>query len=449
MNRSELARLLAVCGRAGIQVEYDLNLERACLAMRDGQYVIKLGQMMQGLSEPAQAAVVAHELAHVLRGDLQAMKGQPERNRMAWNIAADVHVNHGLREEDVTEIDGLTYPALRGRVPGLPEHLPGTRPLYERLLGQQKQGQQGQGQTGGQSQGVEGDTGDGAEQNRDGQQGEKGAEGQGRSDDQEQDEQGQAGNGAPEGADGQQSQQGGQEQANQDGQQGGDGFAPNGYAADLDAGDGSVSETEHTKTVMRAREAARQEGVDLPCLPPLGGTMRRLSAEPWKVPARLSTVLQALEACARSARGALVRTRSYSRPGRVEGLRGVIRAPRMRILVALDASGSMHDWAPHAVSAAAALRRTHDVELAVWADTAAMAPRAHLGEWPNVGVGTSPETLVSLVRNFDAVVVITDGQFDARRAQSLEDAAKVVWLITEQGTTEYLPRNARVVEAKR
>lgn len=419
---SELARLLAVCGRAGIRVEYDMTLDTACVTMRDGQYVMRLGQIMQGLSEPAQAAVVAHELAHVLRGDLIAMKDQPERNRMAWNVASDVHINHGLRQEDVVELEALTYTGLREQVPGLPEHLPGTRPLYERLLGQQSpQGQQGaEGETGEGQQGGEGEQdgqGQGAPEERDGQQ-----------------EQGGAGNGA---------------EQNRDGQPQGSGFTPEGYSGDLDPGDGSVSETEHTKTVMRAREAARQEGVDLPCLPPLGGTMRRLSAEPWKVPARLSTVLQALEACARSARGALVRTRSYSRPGRVEGLRGVIRAPRMRILVALDASGSMHDWAPFAVSAAAALRRTLDVELAVWADTAAMAPRAHLGEWPDVGGYTCPDAVAPLVRNFDAVVVITDGQFDARRAQSLEDAAKVVWLITEQGTTEYLPRNARVVEAKR
>lgn len=375
MIAGEVSRLLAICGRAGVAVEYDRSMPTACATVRGGKYLIVLGEAYLNGTPSQQATLLAHEIAHVARGDVLALQNDKVLSARRWNIAADAHINHGLRQADIDALHGITYAGLRKTNPHLPPELPGTKRLYD-LLAEDQQG----------------------------------GDGHGSGDDESGEHIARASDGS------------------------------------------SVSASEHAKTVLRIRGAAAAEGLDpgkLGADVQISGGKRTLpAAKPWSPPARLATILAAIRAA--GGRGALTRARSYARPGRVPGLKGVLRSPRLSVLLALDMSGSMRDWVPHALSAARALRRDTDCTISVWADRAALAPRIGSGEVPDVGYGTNPASLAPLAQQYDAVVVITDGEFNKPAAEALHDAAKaVVWIITSGGTANNLPHGSKVVLEKR
>jgi predicted metal-dependent peptidase len=134
-----------------------------------------------------------------------------------------------------------------------------------------------------------------------------------------------------------------------------------------------------------------------------------------------------------------VRSRTYVRPGRVEGLRGVMTLPRARVVVALDVSGSMSEFAEPTLALAQGLRRWCDVSVCVWADSAAEMKRA--GEMPSVGGGTALKPMLKLASDLqpDAIIFVTDGELGDSPSVSEYPPCPSFWCLTENG---HLPKGA-------
>lgn len=129
-----------------------------------------------------------------------------------------------------------------------------------------------------------------------------------------------------------------------------------------------------------------------------------------------------------------VRTRTFLREGRVEGLRGVARVPRARVVLALDCSGSMSEWVGAYWSLLAGLeRRGLEVEAWAWADEAARWPRG--APQPAVGGGTRLGSLWErLGGRPDLVAVLTDGDLaDTAEARRRAPQVPLVWLLPPGG----------------
>jgi hypothetical protein len=111
--------------------------------------------------------------------------------------------------------------------------------------------------------------------------------------------------------------------------------------------------------------------------------------------------------------GELVRVRSYTRPGRVEGLRGVTRYPRLRIAVVIDLSGSMTEYYPIVLGIAQYLARKHNITL-IGHDTQARIMTLTQEDISQFGGGTSWDEAISLLETVkpDITIWFTDGEFE-------------------------------------
>lgn len=176
-------------------------------------------------------------------------------------------------------------------------------------------------------------------------------------------------------------------------------------------------------------------GVELPSIrtevtKPMGYTLPPLA--PF-----LSRVLQA----ARGGGSVRLYRRTYARPGRMPYLRGVHRPWSGRIVLALDASGSMDKYTPTYLALTEALGRSGLIpERWVWADRASPWPEG--AEMPAVGWGTQLSPLLKALQASppDALVIFTDGEIAdperaARAAQGLE--VPIFWVLVEGGEAPF------------
>jgi hypothetical protein len=202
--------------------------------------------------------------------------------------------------------------------------------------------------------------------------------------------------------------------------------------------DGTMTESAHAATVVRARGIARAEGAtDL--LPNGGdgggilqggdGSARRTWPTPRPEPSpAVAAILSRLAAVA----GRADRRRTWRRPGRLPELRGSHYEPRLHVLAGLDVSGSTDSLLPTLGAVVAWLRRDPrwDVTCAVWADRAEIV--SDLATAATVGYGTQVQPLFTLAatRGVDAIVVATDGVIaDWYPAP----AVPVVWAVAAPG----------------
>jgi hypothetical protein len=371
-----LRRLHSVCRAAGIEVTYAPRAEVGAWAYvtwdSDARrYRIVLSHEACEVSEEA---ALAHELAHVLRGDLVRLH-QEGLDARRWNISADALINVHMAPEAAEAFQAITYQGVREYVgpDRLPETPVGSRRVYDVLA----EAEQAQAQADGN---------------------------------------GEAADGGPDGGDG-------NGQADGPGGGGGPGRAPEAHDALRPSPDGDgPTPAEQAATVVRARaadpEAVRDLTGDAPLVggraPGQGGAGRRGWPPVEARPSPLSEVLRRLAGHQR--RLAQHRTRTWLRPGRMPGLtRGVTRPPVLHVLLALDVSGSTAAIEPILAGVMAAVQHDarYSVQWAVWADRAATcapppAPR------PDVGGGTAVRSLAELVRQrageWDIVVVATDGE---------------------------------------
>lgn len=378
-----VARVRAIIERAGIEIIQDRDLPTACARQHKGHYQIALGALYDRLQSPeARAALMLHELHHVLRGDCLV---RVERRDLA-NVAMDACIHDVLhhryfaalgRECEALGVRPVTWALLYARHPDLPPVGAGWRAIYDYLLAHEDDAGQAAG-----DEAIEGD--------------------------------------------------------------------------DDMTGDGSVTRAQHAATAAKARQAIREAAQDAleDWREALQATAKSigidLGASGCDVPEsppimpdpRLSALLAALRAGERGA--TLVRARTYTRPGRVPGLRGTARQPRARVAVAIDCSGSMDAWIAAASALADGLRKTHDVALVRWADRWAT-------DSADVGGGTRVACLLKCphVMRADLAIVVTDGYVDAAEASAVQaQCRQCAWVLTPDGSPSELPAGAMIIETR-
>jgi len=178
----------------------------------------------------------------------------------------------------------------------------------------------------------------------------------------------------------------------------------------------------HAKVVLEARkvEALKKLGAG-----PLvkGAYQGRVKGQPLPPWARLLNKIT--RKVRKNGFGSLVHVRTYNRPGRVEGLRGVARQPRLTIEVILDVSGSCSALEPVFRGLAQTLKRHYNVRLGVFANQFAEIKRA--GEVPEVGGGTEIRPVMEALDKIrpDLAIILTDGDF----FDALELPTCPVWFV--------------------
>ena len=326
--------LVEVCRRAGIEVRVVNDALTDSAEVVDGRYVITLCGRDANNPEVRHLAL-AHELAHILRGDLLALQ-ERGYERLRWNIATDAVINESLRGRPAAWVSYEWVRKELSREP-LPEWLPSAETIYKAL---------GQSPAGGGGTGLEG------------------------------------------------------------------------ASHDALATDGTMTGVKHAETVIAARGALNDPGLG-EALPQglkealdkaLGGgigrggrtAVDRLEAEP--VPSR--ELAQVLEAVAGAVRSRKERTRTWTRPGRTDWLRGTTYIPKPRLAVGLDVSGSTGVIRKLLDGLLIWAAQTYEVDAWAWADRAAKIVGRSV---PDVGGGTSVQPFFAQVGDADVVVVLTDG----------------------------------------
>lgn len=317
----EAERLAAVCRAAGIAVEVT-DADRPCAMVRDARYVVQLTPEFASGEDAVHA--LAHELAHVLRGDLVRLQSE-DLQPIRWNVAADAVINSHLPDDWLTRHNAVRWTALAARYGWAEPSPPAALEVYRRLAD---------------------DADDGGH--------------------------------------------------------------------DTLATDGTMTDAEHARVVVTARAADPEAVADVMGgrLPGTGPAVRRSgwqTPEPVAVPA-LRALFHRLDAKAQAARRR--HHRDWTRPGRVEGLRGSTRRPTLGVLVGVDVSGSTAALQPVLQGVTAWVRRQPDVAAtwAVWADRAAVVTSP--ASEAEVGWGTQVQSLWRLARRLrpDVVVCLSDGE---------------------------------------
>ena len=199
-------------------------------------------------------------------------------------------------------------------------------------------------------------------------------------------------------------------------------------------GDNKDCATAHADTIISARgEVARELEKELS---KLGVNLRSLAGNhrsshtkveaPDPLPLALpNQILKKLK----SLNGASQRVRNWKRPGRVELLRGTCYAPRYKLLIAIDVSGSCVPYWMQLGGTAAYLRSRHSVDLSIF-DSRAFKTKS-LSELKIFGGGTCIQPVFELFNQgrYDALIVLTDGElFDWPGAKGLP-RAPIIWII--------------------
>jgi len=129
-----------------------------------------------------------------------------------------------------------------------------------------------------------------------------------------------------------------------------------------------------------------------------------------------------------------VRTRTWARENRSSSyFRGHLRQRRIKVVVALDVSGSMDAYVPRILGIASELKDKLDVILIVWADSAQTIKSVN-NDW-NVGGGTNINPVIELIdKNMsDVSIVITDGHFNTEMKKLPK--SPVIWALAGEHAT--------------
>lgn len=369
MDYKDYIQFLTGCGvrfesRTGLPVACGVRLDR-------NGYCVVLGDAFEAFSDAAKLVALQHEMSHIVRGDLV---GFDRFETAVANVAMDAVINHRL---DVTPIvesgyQPVTYDRLREQDAEIPSYQTGWRPIYEHLLQRRNRS-----------------------------------------------------------ATGRQGQESGQESDQESDQESGQGSGQ-----DFDFHEAADSATErlaaHAATIARMRgniekmqrsgdrsereKAAEMDGE----IRSAGGAV--LTSDGGGVYRHKPVGDQRLRRLIAAVRGsvgeALQRERSYAREGRDEGLRGVVRRPKARIVIACDLSGSINHWEREFIASLTAnLQRDYDVRCLAFAGRC--VPWRPSAPHPvEVGNGTLFQPVYQAAKALkpDLLVFLTDGEaFDDKR----------------------------------
>lgn len=123
-----------------------------------------------------------------------------------------------------------------------------------------------------------------------------------------------------------------------------------------------------------------------------------------------------------------IKTRTRSRPGRIEELKGSAIVPKAKLLLAVDCSGSMESLINKAISIAFWAEKEYKVDLIAWNSNAIKIDKNKLIRLSASG-GTDPNSIWPLIPKYDATVIITDGYFDKIRPP--ESVPPIIWWVFE------------------
>lgn len=193
--------------------------------------------------------------------------------------------------------------------------------------------------------------------------------------------------------------------------------------------DPEQAEQIHVKTLLQAREQGLEVNLSLK-------HMKKVSPRPQS---KLKKLLQTIKKS--SGKGnTFIRHRSYRRPGRIEGLRGVTRMRRQKLTVVFDRSGSMelHYMIEDAIKRW--LEEDFDPEFYEFA-----IGFRKFGTNDEIGMGTDLEATMDYLNHHtpDIVVIITDGYFDDNYTLP---SCPVVWGLTQNSRTPMLRKIDRTVK---
>jgi len=179
---------------------------------------------------------------------------------------------------------------------------------------------------------------------------------------------------------------------------------------------GEISDAGHAKIVLGIREDMQKIFPELAkqCKianagPSTSNPERKIPSVPLPAPA-VTEILSRLNALGIS--GNAIQSRSYSRPGRVSGLRGHIRAHMLLVSIGIDASGSTQSLLPILIGAAEWLSTEKiEVELWAWATDATRIYDLHTIP-DSIGFGTQVQSLYRKISpaTTDALIILTDGE---------------------------------------
>lgn len=175
-----------------------------------------------------------------------------------------------------------------------------------------------------------------------------------------------------------------------------------------EAKDRKKAEQAHAKAVLEAREISSLQELG-------AGSLVRTCSKGKVAVQPLPAWSRLIERIARKVKrngfGSLVHVRTWNRPGRVKGLRGAARQPRLTIFLVLDVSGSCASLEPVFRGLATTLKRTYNVRLGVFANS--FATISHPGEVPSVGGGTEIRPVMAALNRLrpDLAIILTDGEF--------------------------------------
>jgi hypothetical protein len=375
-------------------------------------YEIQTFESYHKMSERERLAILAHELAHFLRQDLIVLL-RDKLDRSIWNYATDAAINEAM----IADLPGdiITYQKVRAAVPGhaWPVLVPDARYTYH-VLSEHVERQPDAG-----------DTAAGGDGN--GDQGEQG--------DQDGDSDG----------------------------DGGDGAADRLRSHDEIEADGDVGRAmiRHAETVERWRRAlegapreVREALREALRMDPRGrsiadrdaGTgMMGDTAAIDPVYIDCAAILRAVDRAARRAPAVYgdqrVRTRTWRRSR--NGLPLRLDLPTLRVVLAVDVSGSMSAYYPYLVYLERALERRYQVELWHWSDGAKrMPPRSAVRDW---GGGTDIRSLLSGIGRPAVLVVVTDGYIAPSPRDLTFPACPIVWAVIHPGDVNTAPYGADVI----
>jgi len=146
----------------------------------------------------------------------------------------------------------------------------------------------------------------------------------------------------------------------------------------------------------------------------------------------------------RNAGGTRIVSNTWRRPHRqdIDYLPGRGKTPRAKIIVAVDISGSMAALWNDILAYSSALKKDFDVEVIVWADSAAIVKGNGI---PPVGTGTEMIPMLSLAKSLrpDLLVVISD--MDIADYPADRPNCKIVWATSMSKPPQQLVKESDIV----
>lgn len=210
-------------------------------------------------------------------------------------------------------------------------------------------------------------------------------------------------------------------------------------------GDRDQLRKKHASAVLDARKALKGTELESAINANINASNSVSSRAKIELPPALDTKIPNAIIKAAGTSGVRLRERSYKRPGRVQGLKGVTRPPIAKIVCALDVSGSMTGYWDVVGGAAASLRKQFDVDLATFSDTCKKyVAGSDIENWSG-GTLVTPVFEYGAKSKADVLAVFTDAEFFDFDPRDIAFDGKILFFVPEGFRTSHLDSVGQVI----